>query len=251
MKRIVRKGLVVTGLAVGIFGGLAHAESGAPHWSYEGHVGPAHWGELAAEFSTCGTGKNQSPIDISGTVEGELPAITFAYQAKGSQIINNGHTIQVNYDAGSHISVDGRSFELKQFHFHSPSENTMSAKHFPLEGHFVHADANGNLAVISVMYQEGAQNSELEKAWSHMPTKASETSPLAPAVDAAALLPANRDYYRFSGSLTTPPCSEGVIWLVMKEPLAVSKEQIEQFTKVLHHPNNRPVQPVNARIIVQ
>jgi carbonic anhydrase len=221
------------------------------HWGYDGDNGPQHWGELDSAYGVCSTGKNQSPVDISGTIEGDLPEIAFSYSSNASNVVNNGHTVQVNYAPGSTISVNGQQFELKQFHFHAPSENTLNGEHFPMEAHFVHADARGNLAVVAVMFREGAANPELEKAWSVMPEKAGESKPLTSTVNAASLLPASHDYYRFNGSLTTPPCSEGVVWLVMKDADTASKEQIERFTHAVHHDNNRPVQPLNARVIVQ
>ncbi|MBI3187198.1 MAG: carbonic anhydrase [Gammaproteobacteria bacterium] len=222
------------------------------HWSYEsGKNGPENWGHLEDNFITCSTGKSQSPVNLTNMIEGDLPGIEFAYQAGGELILNNGHTIQVNYKPGSTISVSGHTFELKQFHFHSPSENTILNRSFPMEAHFVHADKAGNLAVVAVMFIEGAKNPELEKAWNRMPEKADDRQSLFINVDARQLLPVIRDYYRFNGSLTTPPCTEGVWWLVMKNHVTASKEQIEKFTHTLHHPNNRPVQPINARMIVQ
>ena len=168
------------------------------------------------------------------------------------EIINNGHTIQVNYAPGSHIMVDGISFELKQFHFHNPSENHIDSKSYPLEGHLVHADADGNLAVVALMFKEGAENSVLSGIWKHMPKEAGgKASVSGGTVNADDLLPENRDYYRFYGSLATPPCSEGVRWLVMKNMATVSKEQVEAFHHVMHHDNNRPVQPTNARPVLK
>jgi len=221
------------------------------HWTYSGDEGPQHWGELDSKYAACAAGKNQSPIDLSGMIDGKLPKIAVDYKAGGNEIVNNGHTIQVNYAPGSSITVSGHTFELKQFHFHSPSENTIEGKSYPMEAHFVHADKDGNLAVIALMFQEGAANAELEKAWAHMPEEADEKGSLPAAVDANALLPHKHTYYRFNGSLTTPPCSEGVWWLVMKSHASASKEQLEKFAHTLHHPNNRPVQPVNARMILQ
>ena len=184
-------------------------------------------------------------------VDGALSKIKVAYEAGGREVVNNGHAIQVDYDQGSTISLDGHEFELKQFHFHSPSENTINGQSYPLEAHFVHGDKDGNLAVIAVMFEEGKENAELEKAWAHMPERAGERQALSSALDANNLLPRNREYYRFSGSLTTPPCSEGVWWLVMKEVAAVSKAQVDKFARTIGHPNNRPIQPLNARMIVE
>jgi len=200
-------------------------------WEYSGEKGPQHWGELSSDFSACSSGKNQSPINLSGFMEGALAPIAFSYSQGGVAILNNGHTVQVNYQPGSSISVNGHSFELKQFHFHAPSENHINGKSFPMEAHFVHADKSGNLAVIAVMFEEGAQNAELEKAWQQLPMHKGDNNELKSPTSATALLPAKKDYYRFNGSLTTPPCSEGVWWLVMKDSVTASKSQIAKFAK--------------------
>lgn len=225
--------------------------SGKTHWEYSGHEGPEHWGELAPEFTACATGVNQSPINLTGFIEANLPPIKFGYATQASEILNNGHTIQANFAPGSSIMVDGVAFELKQVHFHNPSENLINGKSFPLEGHLVHADKDGHLAVVAVMFNEGKANAGIAALWKQMPTEAGSPVTLAASVNGKDLLPAKRDYYRFNGSLTTPPCSEGVRWLVMKKPVTASKEQIEQFGHVMHHPNNRPVQAVNARPVLQ
>jgi len=223
----------------------------AQHWGYAGEAGPTNWSKIDPKFAMCALGRNQSPIDLAGLVEADLKPLKLAYKAGAADIVNNGHTIQVNYVPGSVLTVDGRTFELKQFHFHSPSENRIGGKQFPLEGHLVHADKEGSLAVVAVMFQEGAANPLLAKLWEKMPGKAGEKAELPGGLSVAALLPADRDYYRFNGSLTTPPCSEGVWWLVMKKPASVSKKQVEQFSKTIGFANNRPVQPVNARPVLR
>ncbi|MEB4591624.1 carbonic anhydrase family protein [Candidatus Thiothrix sp. Deng01] len=225
-----------------------------PHWTYEGAEGPEHWGELADAYKACATGKNQSPVNLDNqhAVAAKLPPLQLAYGAGGYEELNNGHTIQVNYQPGGSLTLDGHRYGLKQFHFHAPSENQIDGKTYPLEAHLVHADQDNNLAVIAIMFTESAQdNPNLEPFWSQMPTHPDEKTALMPLVDVAKLLPAKRDYYRFSGSLTTPPCSEGVVWLVMKQPVNASKTQIEKFTQIMGHPNNRPIQPVNARPLLK
>jgi carbonic anhydrase len=224
---------------------------GKAHWGYSGHEGPEHWAELSAEYGTCASGKNQSPVNLSGMIEGNLPTMKINYNAGGNEVVNNGHTIQVNYAAGSTITVAGKTFELKQFHFHSPSENTIEGHSYPMEAHFVHADKDGNLAVIAVMFKPGEHNAELEKAWAHMPHEAGAIQKLDEMVDANVLLPHDFDYYRFNGSLTTPPCTEGVNWFVMKFYDTASQAQIDKFVHAMHHDNNRPVQPTNARLIIK
>lgn len=230
--------------------GAGEHEGHGTHWGYSGDIGPANWVKLKPEFSAC-SGKNQSPINVSGLIEAQLPPLKFDYKQGGSEVVNNGHAIQVNYDAGSAIEADGIRFELKQFHFHSPSENQINGKSFPLEAHLVHADKDGNLAVVSVMFDEGKENPAVAKAWSQMPKSEGGKNTLPVKLSATALLPGSHDYYRYNGSLTTPPCSEGVRWFVMKKPLTVSKQQVETFTRTLGFANNRPVQAINARPILK
>ncbi len=221
------------------------------HWGYSGEGGPQNWSKVDAKNVMCALGRNQSPIDLANLVEADLKPLKLDYKAGATEVVNNGHTIQVNYAPGSMLAVDGRQFELKQFHFHAPSENRIAGKSFPMEGHLVHADKDGNLAVLAVMFADGAANPVLEKAWAAMPAKAGGKAPLAAGINVSALLPADRDYYRFNGSLTTPPCSEGVVWLVAKKPATASKAQLEQFAKTVGFANNRPIQAVNARPVLQ
>lgn len=242
-----RQAIIIAGMLLA--SGSASSAAGA-HWGYSGAEGPENWANLSPDYSAC-SGRNQSPIDLAGFVEADLSPIQFSYQPGGTEILNNGHTVQVNYAPGSKMELDGHVFELKQFHFHAPSENHIDGKSYPMEAHLVHSDKDGHLAVIAVMLEEGEANQGIEAAWAEMPEKEGEKHALTAAVAAESLLPANRDYYRFNGSLTTPPCSEGVWWLVMKAPVSASKEEIEHFAHVMHHPNNRPVQPVNARPVLQ
>lgn len=224
--------------------------AGGAHWEYSGEAGPDNWAKLSPEYSAC-SGKNQSPINLTGFIEAKLDPITFNYTAGSAEILNNGHTVQINAVPGSNIKIDGVQFELKQFHFHAPSENLINGKSFPMEAHLVHADKDGNLAVVAVMFTEGENNKALEKAWAQMPHEAGGKETLAAGISPLDILPPDRNYYRFDGSLTTPPCSEGVRWLVMKDSIPASKEQIEKFAHAMHHPNNRPVQPVNARTVLK
>ncbi len=183
----------------------APAHDDKAHWSYAGTTGPEHWGELDPKFALCSSGKNQTPIDLNQFIEGDLAALKLNYKVGGDEVLNNGHTIQLNFPTGSSLEVDGKKFELKQLHFHSPSENWIDGNSFPMEVHLVHADRDGNLAVIGVMFSEGAANPELGKLWANMPQQANERKGLPTAAAATAFLPRSRDYYRFEGSLTTPP----------------------------------------------
>lgn len=246
MKTFIRSVLLGSMLFVS---GPACAVDTTP-WTYSGENGPENWAKLTPEFGTC-AGKNQSPINLTDFIEADLKPVIISYQVGGNQILNNGHTVQVNYTAGSNLSVDGIQFELKQFHFHAPSENQINGKSYAMEAHLVHADKNGNLAVVALMFIEGAANEALAKIWPFIPKNAGETNALPSPFAVAQLLPLNHDYYRFNGSLTTPPCTEGVLWLVMKTPASASKEQVAAFLHIMHHPNNRPVQPVNARPVLR
>lgn len=221
------------------------------HWGYAGEVGPEHWAQFESDFGVCSSGRNQSPIDLGNFIEADLPAIVFDYKPGGRQVVNNGHAIQVNYDSGSKITVDDTQFELKQFHFHSPSENIVDGKSFPVEAHFVHVDGKGNLAVVALMFEQGGSNSVLEKIWPHVPRNENGKADLETPVAAVDLLHADRDYYRYDGSLTTPPCSEGVRWFVLKRPAKASPEQLRLVSEVMGHGNNRPIQPLGARVVLK
>lgn len=221
------------------------------HWGYTGHGSPEKWAELSPDNKMCGIGKNQSPINITTSLDADIEPLKLSYAKSSKEILNNGHTIQVNMEAGDTLSVDGISFELKQFHFHTPSENHIDGKSFPLEAHFVHLDKKGNIAVLALMFEEGKENKQLAKVWAKMPKDANEKSQLKLAYIASSLLPDDKEYYRFNGSLTTPPCTEGVRWMALKTPVTISKAQVEQFLEIMHHPNNRPIQTTNARVIVK
>lgn len=233
---------------------VAYSAGGKTSWGYSGEEAAEHWGKLSEEYKFCSDGKNQSPINIKKTVKVKkkaLPKIQFSYKAGTTEIKNNGHTVQVDYAPGSKISLRGHDFELKQFHFHSPSENQIQSFSYPMEVHFVHADKNGNLAVIGIMILEGKENPTLAKIWPSMPLKEGEAT-LPKRVNIRSILPKKRNYYRFDGSLTTPPCSEGVRWLVLKRGITASKAQIQKFRKAMHDQDtNRPLQPINARIIAE
>jgi len=221
-----------------------------PHWGYEGEEGPEHWGALTADYGVCQAGRNQSPVNIGATVDAGLPKLTFHYTSGIKDVVNNGHTVQANFVPGSYLEMGKRRFELVQLHFHTPSENTFSGKHFAMEGHLVHRDANGALAVVAVMFDRAKEHPAVSQLWYQMPAHAGDTVPFGGQLTAAAFLPARHDYYYFDGSLTTPPCSEGVAWIVLRHPVHVGSAQIQQFEHTIGHSNNRPVQPINARLIL-
>lgn len=242
----MKRALIAVGML--LFSSFAFSSNGAA-WDYTGDTGPDNWAKLSPEYGAC-AGSNQSPINMTGFVDAKLQPVFFKYGSGSSEILNNGHTVQINTLPGNTITVDGIEFELKQFHFHVPSENQIRGKSYPMEGHLVHADKDGNLAVVAVMVTEGEENTALAKAWAQMPEKGEKVA-LSSEISPLEVLPKKHDYYRFNGSLTTPPCSEGVRWLVMKQPITASKQQIDRFLQVMGHHNNRPVQPVNARTVLE
>ncbi len=231
------------------------AENSSTTWTYEGKSGPEYWGELSPANVACSMGKNQSPINIDSkaTLDFKQEPIKLNYSMLvAEQIKNTGHSIQVDMRSGGSMTLDGMEFELKQFHFHTPSENTVNGKHFPLEAHFVHQNDVGELAVLAMMFIPGKADAALNTLWENMPMQAGASTRLsAKALKAIETDSKFSNYYRFNGSLTTPPCSEGVRWVVMQTPMTVSEEQIKKLQAALRHPNNRPVQKLNARQILE
>jgi carbonic anhydrase len=243
--------MAITG--VGLLSSLALGEEHkAEHvWDYSESLGPAHWGDLKPEFAACRDGHRQSPIDIRGTKKTELPAIEFHLKPSPLDIVDNGHTIMITYAPGSFIRVGGKQYELKQFHFHRPSEQKIEGHAFEMEVHLVFADAGGSLAVVAVLLDKGNDNSLVHELWNDLPKEKEKKVLLENVqIDVSKLLPANRDYYTFSGSLTTPPCSEDVTWFVLKQPVTISDAEIEQFAK-LYRNDARPTQPLNSRMILE
>jgi carbonic anhydrase len=231
-----------------------------PVWHYEGAEGPERWGALSPKFASCGEGLSQSPVDIATTVAGTEPlelktnllpgALRIAHHEHVADGINNGHTIQINYEGGDTLTIGNDTYTLVQYHFHNQSEHTVKGQHYPMEMHLVHKAANGKLAVIGVFIEAGAHNAAFDPIWNNLPTqKGVETHYPSVNVDVDRLLPTNRASYRYDGSLTTPPCSEGVRWIVMTTPIQLSAEQIKAFTAIIHD-NNRPTQPLNGRPVL-
>lgn len=246
MKKIFIKLGIAALMSTSLFAGnYAHSS-----WSYSGKTGPDHWGDLKPEYKMCKLGKNQSPIDISNTLKATLTPLNIYYDVKAKSFLNNGHTLKAEMKNGAKLYIDGKEFKLLQFHFHTPSENTINGEYFPAEAHFVHSTKNGELAVVSVMFKIGKFNPAFQKLVDNIPAKTGEKKSLCKVnLKAQDLLPKSLKYYRFNGSLTTPPCSEGVRWFVMKTPVEVSADQIKAFEKVMGK-NNRPLQPINARVIL-
>lgn len=218
------------------------------HWSYEGEGGPAEWGKMRPEYGTCATGKRQSPIDIREGVRVDLEQIKFDYKPTLFRIIDNGHTVQVNVGEGSTINVMGKRFEMVQFHFHKPSEERVNGRPYDMVAHLVHKDYDGNLAVVAVLLERGMEHPLIQALWNNMPLEQNQEVSPSVSIDPARLLPENKTYWTYMGSLTTPPCSENVLWMVMKQPVQVSPEQVGVFAR-LYKNNARPIQPSNGRLI--
>jgi carbonic anhydrase len=224
------------------------AHAGAAHWDYQGENGPARWGEMKPEFAACSTGTRQSPIDIRDGFKLQLDPVQFDYRPGSFRVIDNGHTVQVNVAAGSSIEVMGRRFELVQFHFHRPSEERIDGRQFDMVAHLVHKDLDGQLAVVAVLLERGSALPLVQTVWNNLPLEKNIEVPARAPIDLTTLLPADRSYFTYMGSLTTPPCSEGVLWMVLKQPVAISPEQLSIFAR-LYPMNARPIQSASGRVI--
>jgi carbonic anhydrase len=220
------------------------------HWAYNGSGGPATWSALKPEYALCGTGQRQSPIDIRGGLAVDLEPVRFDYQASRFAVVDNGHTVQVNVAPGNTIEVGGKRFELVQFHFHRPSEERIDGRQFEMSLHLVHKDEQGRLAVVGLLFDKGPPQPVLQKVWNNLPLEKNEESQARVPLELAELLPADRRYFTYMGSLTTPPCSEGVQWIVMRQPVTLTQEQIDIFARI-YPMNARPVQSAAGRRIMQ
>ena len=223
---------------------------GHADWDYAGNVGPESWGRLKPEFSKCTSGARQSPIDIRDGIQVNLDPVQFDYKPSSFKVIDNGHTVQVNVGSGNSIEVMGRRYELIQFHFHRPSEERINGKQFDMVAHLVHKDLDGRLAVVAVLLERGSALPVVQSVWNNLPLEKNEELPARALIDLNQMLPVERGYFTYMGSLTTPPCSEGVLWMVMKTPLPVSAEQIGVFAR-LYPMNARPIQSASGRLIKQ
>lgn len=224
-------------------GGNAHGS-----WSYEGEGGPTNWGKLRPDFATCATGRRQSPIDIRESIRVDLEPIRFDYKPSPFRIIDNGHTLQVNIGEGGGIDVMGRHYELVQLHFHRPAEDRINGKTYDMVVHLVHKDSENHLAVVAILLEKGGENPFIQALWNNMPLDTGvELAPSVP-IDLNRLLPDYRNYWTYMGSLTTPPCTEGVLWMVLKQPQQISPEQVAIFSR-LYRNNARPVQSINNRLV--
>lgn len=218
------------------------------HWAYAGDGGPQRWGELKPEFAKCSTGTRQSPIDIREGIRVQLDPVQFDYRPSSFRVLDNGHTIQVDVGAGNSIEVQGRRYELVQFHFHRPSEERIDGRQFDMVAHLVHKDLDGRIAVVAVLLERGSAHAIVQSVWNNLPLEKGEALGARGTLDLTQLLPVQREYFTYMGSLTTPPCSEGVLWMVMKQPVPISAEQIGIFTR-LYPMNARPIQSAAGRLI--
>ncbi len=231
---------------------LASNKTNKVHWGYIGEDGPSNWAKLSPEFSSCKAGRSQSPINIdSSAIGADLPELEINYGNSPLKIINNGHTIQVNYEPGSFLTINGESYELVQFHFHHPSEHKIDNESFPMELHLVHRNHQGAFAVLGVLLKQGEENKTLESVWKAIPnTQAGKEVTSDVTINASNLLPTDLSSYRYHGSLTTPPCSENVHWIVLQKPVEVSNLQVQTFAE-LFPMNARPIQSLNRRFLLR
>lgn len=234
-------------------GAEVHGQHGSAHWEYEGENGPAAWGKMQPEFSTCSLGRRQSPVHITDadTLVGPAEPLQLRYMPSTASVVNNGHTIQVDLDPASPntLTVRGSTYKLLQFHFHHPAEERVNYKGYSMVAHLVHKNDQNQLAVVAVLMDPGPASAFINKVWTYMPLDNQDRVQMPPgALNVADLLPPDLRYYQFLGSLTTPPCTEGVLWLVLKTPVTLSPEQLRLFSKLF--PNNaRPTQPLNNRVV--
>jgi carbonic anhydrase len=224
------------------------------HWTYEGATGAEHWGDLDPEYAACKVGKEQSPIDIQNVEKAELPALQFEYKSGPLKyLINNGYTIRVNYHdapgSGNFLIVGSKRYQLTQFHFHRPSEEYIHGKPYAMEVHLMHAASDGKIVGVTVFLKAGSANTTIQQIWDHMPKAEGKEQEIAGVeVNPAELLPHDVAYYAYMGSVTAPPCTEGVTWFVLKTPVEISPEEIDAFAKLYPH-DVRPVQPLNGRVV--
>ncbi|MDH5446771.1 MAG: carbonic anhydrase family protein [Gammaproteobacteria bacterium] len=215
-------------------------------WDYRD---PSGWGSIKEDYHLCKNGTRQSPIDITSTKPARLSHISFNYRKGAKTIVNNGHTIQVDMHKGNYIVVSGKRYELLQFHFHTPSEHTVDGKPADMVAHFVHKASDGELAVVGVLFKACQENNTISQIWRRIPVKAGQKKKMSRKINVLNMLPKNRGYYMYSGSLTTPPCTEGVKWMVLKNTVPVSDAQVKTFADLIDN-NARPVQEKYHRTVL-
>ncbi len=230
-----------------------HGGDACPHWGYSGPDGPEHWGDLCAAYAACKNGKQQSPVDINKPQPANLPSIHLNSRPAPLKLVNNGHTIMQQYSPGNGnvLMVGDKTYELQQFHFHHPSEETIEGKPLAMVAHLVYKSKDGSFAVVGVLVKEGKPNQLISLLWKHMPLdNGKENDDPHVEVNAIQLVPAKLSYYTFPGSLTTPPCTEGITFYILQTPMQFSREQIAKFAELYPH-NARPTQPLNGRVVAE
>ena len=223
-------------------------QEGAHHWSYAGETGPARWGSLSESFAPCAGGQNQSPIDLTGAVIAPLPPLKFHYQPTQLDIVDNGHTFQVDYQPGSYLSADGQDYDLLQFHFHSPSEHTVDGLPYDMVAHLMHSNASGELLVVAILMEARQEHPLVQTIWDYLPQEGLRATPAGVTINVMDFIPPMSSYFTYIGSLTTPPCTEGVRWIVLDSAVKVSVAQVERFNSFFPR-STRPLQPLNGRVI--
>ena len=222
------------------------SDSSTVEWGYSGAGAPERWASLSPDFSACSDGKQQSPVDITGYESGKLGPISLTFGKTASTLHNDGRQVRAEYASGNTAELGEREFTLKSAHFHSPSEHTVDGQSFPAELHLVHADSQGNLAVVGVLFRLGEASVMVGSILEAAPRQG-ETADARIALPAA--LPSDLSYYRYDGSKTTPPCDEPVDWYVLRQPMTLSRKQVDGLLALTGGPNNRPIQPIGNRFI--
>ncbi|ALF53386.1 carbonate dehydratase [Nostoc piscinale CENA21] len=248
--------LGMTAVGTSVSSCVTSSAAAATNWGYIGKQGPEYWGKLSPDFQLCYTGTRQTPINlqfdsVKSLDKNNQDLLIVKYQPAPLSLVNNGKTIQINYQPGSYIESDRQVYQLLQFHFHHPSEHHLNGEEYDMELHFVHRSQAGNLAVVGVFLKAGEFNPNLQTIWDGIPqTQGKENQLKDTIINAAEFLPTERRFLTYSGSLTTPPCSENVTWYIMETPVEVSSEQIAKFSQLFPH-NARPIQPLNQRIVFE
>ena len=247
-RNVLKSFAAITGCV--LCGSAGSFASESVHWGYDGDGGPEHWSDLDPTARACSLGAQQSPIDIVGSTRSALPKVDLAWKPLTGEVINNGHTIQVNVASGGAMTIGSDSYDLVQFHFHAPSEHRVDGRSFPMEVHFVHREAtSGALGVLGVFMVPGRPNPAFHAIATAMPEAAGRTAPAPAGLDLSSMLPASRRYFAYEGSLTTPPCSEIVDWRVCVDPIEVDREDMAKFTG-LYAMNARPIQQRHRRFVL-
>lgn len=226
----------------------------ATQWGYSGDIAPEHWGEISTTYERCQKGMNQSPIDIQRTATSKpgLPALSIQYTNGPTRFLSINHTLQAtmnSYTSGT-LDIDNQLYYLKHFDFHAPSEHTIDGKRYAMEIQLTHKNQEGDIAILAVMFDVDEPNQAIQNLWASFPTMAGNSMPILSPVNINLLLPDSKTYWRYSGSLTIPPCSEKVTWMVLKTPMTLSAEQLEKFQYFVGYANNRPLQQLNGRQVL-